>query len=148
MEMPVDKLVTFDSLLPNKLEHCLLNEGHVALSVQGYVKQFSSEAVSDNNAKKILTRHGADKPEQLLRFLPALVRSTVLLATYKAGDKRKTKQAHLFLPMDYKGDHLDATFTPPTHEEVLATLQQLWGEDSEIVHLQLTPLMHCGGGLK
>ena len=98
MEIPVDSLVTFDSLLPNRLEQFLLQHGHVALSVQGHVRQCSADNIKPNTVKQTLKRQGADEPQKLLRFLPALARSSVMLATYKAGDKRKTAQSHLFLP--------------------------------------------------
>ena len=64
----------------------------------------------------------------LLKQLPTLLRSSVQIATFKAGDKRKTEHTHLFLPKGYSGNPHVATYQLWTEEEVFARLQQGWGE--------------------
>ena len=49
------------------------------------------------------------------------------IATFKAGDKRKTTHTHLLLPKGYTGDPLTATYQPWTEGEVLAYLEKGWG---------------------
>ena len=143
VEMPVDHLLAFNDLMPNTLEQALLENRHVALSPQAYSRQFG---VTLDNAKKIIKRSGADTPESLLRFMPTLAKASVMLATYKAGDKRKTEQKHLFTPTQFSGDIRGAVYTPPTLEEALVTIQSIWG-DTEVTDLQLTPFcINTGGG--
>jgi len=50
------------------------------------------------------------------------------LATFKAGDKRKTNHQHLFLPKDYSGSPTTSIYTPWTDEEAEAYLTAGWGE--------------------
>jgi len=73
--------------------------------------------------------------------MPALAKASVLLATYKAGDKRKTEQKHLFTPTMFSGDVRGAVYTPSTKEETLKTLQTIWG-DLELAEFDLSHLMN------
>ena len=50
-----------------------------------------------------------------------------VIATFKAGNKRKTIHSHLFLPKSYSGDPHTSVFTPCTEAEVLAFLETGWG---------------------
>ena len=70
---------------------------------------------------------GSDS-KRLLTQLPDLVRTATQLATFKAGDKRKTTHQHLFLPKDYSGSPTTSIYTPWTEAEVLAHLTTGWGE--------------------
>ena len=58
------------------------------------------------------------------------------IATFKAGDKRKTTHQHLFLPKDYEGTPTVTLYTPWTNAGVLSHLEQGWGV-GEITDLQL-----------
>lgn len=142
LEIPVDSLIDFESLLPNTVEQHLLQHRHVALSAQAFARQ--SDLLLDS-AKKVLKRAGANQPRSLLRFLPPLARSSVMLATYKAGAGRKTNQSHLFLPSQYKGDHWGAIFTPPSEKHVRSVLESLWRNSSEINELEVFPMMQAPG---
>ena len=42
-----------------------------------------------------------------------------MIATFKAGNKRKTIYSNLFLPAEYSGDPYTSVFTPYTEAEVL-----------------------------
>jgi hypothetical protein len=59
---------------------------------------------------------------------PTLVRTTTQIATFKAGDKRKTTHQHLFLPKDYSGSPTTIIYTPWTKAEVLSHLATGWDE--------------------
>jgi hypothetical protein len=73
-------------------------------------------------------RSKASDPKRLLTQLPALVRTTVQIATFKAGSKRKTIHHHLYLPKDYSGSPTGSLYTPWTEAEVLSHLATGWGE--------------------
>ena len=72
-------------------------------------------------------RSKASHPKSLLFSLPALVRTSAIIAIFKAGNKRKTTHSHLFLPKEYSGDPYASVFTPHTEAEVLAYLETGWG---------------------
>ena len=72
-------------------------------------------------------RSKASDPKRLLTQLPTLVRTTVQLATFKAGVKRKTTHHHLYLPQDYSGSPTASLYTPWTETEVLSHLATGWG---------------------
>jgi len=67
---------------------------------------------------------------------PTLVRTTTQIATFKAGDKRKTTHQHLFLPKDYSGSPTTSIYTPWTEAEVLSHLTSGWDEGA-ITELKL-----------
>jgi len=73
-------------------------------------------------------RSKASDPKRLLTQLPTLVRTTVQIATFKAGNERKTSHRHLYLPKDYSGSPTASFYTPWTEAEVLAHLTAGWGE--------------------
>jgi len=60
-------------------------------------------------------------------MLPDLLQTTAQIATFKAGDKRKTIHQHLFLPKDYSGSPTVSLYTPWTDAEVLSYLTDGWG---------------------
>ncbi|HAB39352.1 MAG TPA: hypothetical protein DCE52_15375 [Rhodobacteraceae bacterium] len=60
-------------------------------------------------------------------MLPDLLQTTTQIATFKAGDKRKTLHQHLFLPKDYSGSPTVSLYTPWTEAEVLSHLTAGWG---------------------
>ena len=61
-------------------------------------------------------------------MLPDLLQTTIQIATFKAGDKRKTLHQHLFLPKDYSGSPTVSLYTPWTEAEVLSHLTAGWGQ--------------------
>lgn len=61
---------------------------------------------------------------------PILLQTTTQLATFKAGDKRKTPQQHLFLLEDYSGSPTVSFYTPWTKAEVLSYLTAVWNQDT------------------
>ena len=92
--------------------------------------------LSKEAIKSLYRRSKANEPTGILAVLPTLVRTATQIATFKAGNKRKTTHQHLFLPKDYSGSPTVSLYTPWTEDEVLAHLEQGWGVGS-IIDLQL-----------
>jgi len=67
---------------------------------------------------------------------PDLVRTTTQIATFKAGNERKTTHQHLYLPKGYSGSPTASLYTPWTEPEVLSHLATGWGEGA-ITELKL-----------
>ena len=111
VEMPVDHLIGFNNLMPDKLEMELIKRGNVPLTRKGLLAMRPDLELSDEAAKKVVQRSKASNPKSLLFSLPALVRTSAMIATFKAGKKRKTTHSHLFLPKEYSGDPYASVFT-------------------------------------
>jgi hypothetical protein len=130
VEMPVDHLLSFEELMPDKLELELMKTGDLPLTSLGLRNMRPDLGYSKDASDKVYQagRSKASDPKSLLKQLPTLLRSSVQIATFKAGDRRKTEHTHLFLPKGYSGDPYVATYQLWTEEEVFARLQQGWGE--------------------
>ena len=84
--------------------------------------QMSKEAI-----KSLFRRSKANEPKSLMLMLPDLVQTATQIATFKAGDKRKTTHQHLFLPKNYSGEPVASVYTPWTIPEAEAHLTSGWG---------------------
>ena len=84
---------------------------------------------SGASARKLFQadRSKASNPKRLLTQLPDLIRTAAQLATFRAGDKRKTTHQHLFLPKDYSGSPTNSIYPPWTDEEAEVYLTTGWG---------------------
>ena len=136
VEMPVDHLIEFNDLMPDRLEMELIKTGDLPLTPLGLEKMQDNLGLSKGAAKKLFQRSKASDPKQLLTQLPTLVRTTTQIATFKAGNERKTSHRHLYLPKDYSGSPTTSIYTPWTEAEVLSHLATGWGV-SAISDLQL-----------
>jgi hypothetical protein len=147
VELRVDHLIEFDDLLPDRLEHELIKKGDLPLTAQGLRKMRPDLGYSEDAAKKVYQsgRSKASDPKSLLKQLPVLWRGSVQIATFKAGDTRKTQHTHLFLPKGYVGDPHAAAFQPWTEEEVLRHLETGWGQGA-VVNLSLAFLYETEPG--
>ena len=114
--------------MPDRLEMELIRKGDLPLTPLGLEKMRPDLEMSKEAAQKLVQRSKASEPKRLLTQLPDLVRTATQIATFKAGDKRKTLHQHLFLPKDYSGSPTVSLYTPWTDAEVLAHLEQGWGE--------------------
>ena len=65
------------------------------------------------------------EPEAI--YVPEQVWTATQIATFKAGNKRKTTHSHLFLPKEYSGDPYASVFNHYTEAEVLSFLETGWG---------------------
>ncbi|XAT58463.1 hypothetical protein GN241_14505 [Rhodobacteraceae bacterium IMCC1335] len=128
VEMPVDHLIEFNDLMPDRLEMELIKKGDIPLTTLGLEKMRPDLELSKEAIKKLVQRSKASNPKRLLTQLPDLVRTATQIATFKAGDKRKTTHQHLFLPKDYSGSPTTSIYTPWTDEEAEAYLTAGWGE--------------------
>jgi len=125
--MPVDHLIGFNNLMPDKLEMELIKRGNVPLTRKGLLALRPDLELSNEAAKKVVQRSKASNPKSLLFSLPALVRTSTMMATFKAGNQRKTTHSHLFLPKEYSGDPYALVFHHHTEAEVLSYLETSWG---------------------
>ena len=130
VEMPVDHLIEFNDLMPDRLEMELIKTGDLPLTPLGLEKMRPELGYAGASARKLFQadRSKASDPKRLLTQLPTLVRTTVQIATFKAGSKRKTTHRHLYLPKDYSGSPTTSLYTPWTEAEVLSHLTTGWGE--------------------
>ena len=128
VEMPVDHLIEFNDLMPDRLEMELIKTGDLPLTPIGLEKMQDNFGLSKGAAKKLFQRSKASDPKRLLTQLPTLVRTTVQIATFNAKVKRKTTHRHLYLPKDYSGSPTASLYTPWTEAEVPAHLTTGWGE--------------------
>ena len=128
VEMPVDHLIEFNDLMPDRLEMELIRTGDLPLTPLGLEKMQDNLGLSKGAAKKLFQRSKASDPKRLLTQLPTLVRTTVQIATFKAKAKRTKPHRHLYLPRDYSGSPTASLYTPWTEEEVLTHLATGWDE--------------------
>ena len=129
VEMPVDHLIEFNDLMPDRLEMELITTGDLPLTPLGLEKMRPDLGYAGAKARMLYQpdRSKASDPKRLLTQLPDLVRTAAQVATFKAGDKRKTTHQHLFLPKDYSGSPTTSIYTPRTDEEAEAYLTIGWG---------------------
>jgi len=91
----------------------------------GYSEEAAKKAYKAGSSK-------ASDPKALLKPPPTLFRNLVQVATFRAGDKRKTTDSHLFLPKGYGGDPHAATFQLWTEGEALGHLETGWGKGAVV----------------
>ncbi|MDB2517101.1 hypothetical protein N9X22_07590, partial [Planktomarina temperata] len=105
VEMPVDHLIKFNDLMPDRLEMELIKTGDLPLTPPGLEKMRLDLGYAGASARKLFQsdRSKASDPKRLLTQLPTLVRTTVQIATFDAKVNRKTTHRHLYLPKDYSG---------------------------------------------
>jgi hypothetical protein len=130
VEMPVDHLISYNDLMPDKLEMELIKTGNLPLTPLGLEKMRPDLGLNKEAIKSVYRRSKASDPKRLLSSFPALVQTSVMIATFKAGNKRKTVQQHLFLPKDYNGKPTSSVFKAWTDAAVLAHLEVGWGDGS------------------
>ena len=94
--MPVDHLIEFNDLMPDRLEMELIKKGDLPLTPLGLEKMRPDLELSKEAIKKLVNAPKPPDPKRLLTQLPDLVRTATQIATFKAGDKRKTTHQHLF----------------------------------------------------
>ena len=108
VEMPVDHLIEFSDLMPDRLEMELIKTGDLPLTAMGLEKMRPDLRYSGASARKLFQpdRSKASNPKSLLFSLLVLVSASTMIATFKAGNKRKTTHSHLFLPKELSLIHI------------------------------------------
>lgn len=127
VEMPVDHLIKFNDLMPDKLEMELIKQGDIPLTALGLEKMRPDLKLTVEAARSMFRRSKASDPKRMLFTLPDLTRTSAQVATFRAGYPRRTAQEHLFLPKGYTGEPTAAVFTVWSKEEVSAHLEAGWG---------------------
>ena len=127
VEMPVDHLIEFNDLMPDRLEMELIKTGDLPLTPLGLEKIRPDLQMSKEAIKSLFRRSKANEPKSLMLMLPDLVQTATQIATFKAGDKRKTTHQQLFLPKNHSGDPVASVYTLWTISEVEAYLTSGWG---------------------
>jgi hypothetical protein len=128
IEMPVDRLVTMGELLPDRLEKELLDKRNLPITAMGIVKMRPDLTTNVDTAKKMLKRSSLTDYETLKVVLPDLARATIIVARFKAGDRRNTDQAHLFIPETSSTERDVIVGSAPSYEDTKAFLEAGWGE--------------------
>ena len=125
----MDHLIGFNNLMPDKLEMELIKRGDIPLTALGLEQMRPDLGYSGAKARMLFQpdRSKASNPKSLLFTLPTLVRTSTMIAIFKAGIKRKTTHSHLFLPKTYSGDPYASVFNHYTVAEVLSLLETGWG---------------------
>ena len=108
----------------------LIKLGNIPLTPLGLEKMRPNLGYAGAGARKLYQpdRTKAFDPQSPLSSLLVLVRASTMIATFKAGNKRKTTHSHLFLPKEYSGDPYASVFNHYTVAELLAFLETGWGE--------------------
>ena len=125
--MPVDHLIEFGDLMPDRLEMELIKTGDLPLTAMGLEKIRPDLELSKEAIKSLYRRSKANEPKTFMTMFPDLIRTATQIATFKAGNKRKTTHQHLFLPKNYTGSPINSVFTPWTLAEVETHLATGWG---------------------
>ena len=126
-QFQTDHLIEFNALMPDRLEMELIRTGDLPLTPLGFKMMRPDLEMSREAIKSLFRRSNADEPKSLMLMLPDLLQTTAQIATFKAGDKRKTLHQHLFLPKDYSGSSTVSLYTPWTEVAVLSHLTAGWG---------------------
>ena len=134
IEMPIDRLVTLDELIPDRLEKELLDKRNLPITALGIVKMRPDLADNTNSAKQMLRRSSVTDIRTLAAVLPDLASATILFATFKAGDGRRTEHKHLFLPELASAELNVVVGGMPSKSGIEELLEVGWGkvEDLEI----------------
>ncbi|MDA9324230.1 hypothetical protein N9Q56_00985, partial [bacterium] len=97
VEMPVDHLIEFNDLMPDRLEMELIRTGDLPLTPLGLEKMRPDLGLSKEATKSLYRRSKANEPTRVLRALPTLARTTVQIATFDVKVKRTSTHHHLYL---------------------------------------------------
>jgi hypothetical protein len=116
VEVPVDRLVPFTDLMPDRLELELIRRGNVPLTPLGLLKVRPDVASNNEQAKKLLQRSCVTDPSRLMA-LPELVRAGLFVLEFEAENAgQRHTHRHLFMLPDQKG-HRDKD-----HPEVMVAV--------------------------
>lgn len=97
VEIPVDELVSFDELMPDRLELELMRKGNIPLTPLGLLKMRPDLAPSQAIAQKLLQRSRVRDLDRL-RAAPELVRTGAVVLSFKAENAGRIREhQHLFL---------------------------------------------------
>lgn len=102
IEMPVNRLISWSDLLPNRAEKALMEKGSIPLTPTGWLKMRPDLAPNANQAKDINRRCGVTEANNLFRASPLLVRLSTKRLHFrqvKNGKPYGVVHSHLFRPV-------------------------------------------------
>jgi len=137
LEIPIDHLVKFEDLMPDRLEYEFLKVGNIPLTPLGLLKLRPDLAGSEDAARMMLKRSAVTEIERL-KAIPSLQRNGLLVVEFKAKNNGRTRtHQHLFM-MDEEAKTVlegDNSFTSAVSKVPLddwtALLENGWGAIEE-----------------
>jgi hypothetical protein len=137
LEVPIDQLVKFDDLMPDRLEYEFLKAGNIPLTPLGVLKIRPDLAGSEDAARMMLKRCAISELERL-KVLPSLQRKGLIVVEFKAKNNGRTRtHQHLFM-MDeeakavVEGDNsLKMAVSKVPIDDWTALLEESWGAIEE-----------------
>jgi len=137
LEIPIDQLVKFDDLMPDRLEYEFLKAGNIPLTPLGVFKLRPDLAGSEDSARKMLKRSAISQLERL-KVLPSLQRNGLIVVEFKAKNNGRTRtHQHLFMmdeeaQTETKGDtSVKMAVSKVPIDDWTALLEESWGAIEE-----------------
>ena len=137
LEVPIDQLVKFKDLMPDRLEYEFLKAGNVPLTPLGVLKIRPDLAVTEDAARMMLKRSAISQLERL-KVLPSLQRKGLIIVEFKAGNKGRTRtHEHLFMmdeeakPITEGDNSLKMAVSKVPIDDWTALLEKGWGAIEE-----------------
>lgn len=99
IEMPVNRLMAWNDLMPNEAELQLIEKGNVPLTPLGWMKMRPDLASNENQAKNLNKRQGIRDQSSVLEASPLFVRLGCMVLSFKQvrdGKLHGRTQQHLF----------------------------------------------------
>ena len=121
-----------DELMPDRLEKELLEQRNLPITAQGIVRMRPDLADNTNSAKQMLRRSSVTDIRTLAAVMPDLSPATIFVATFKAGDGRRTEHKHLFLPELASAEHNVVVGSMPAQLDIEEFLEIGWGEVEDL----------------
>ncbi|MDA8951163.1 hypothetical protein N9H70_10965 [Pseudomonadales bacterium] len=99
LEVPIDQLVKFDDLMPDRLEYEFLKAGNIPLTPLGLIKLRPDLAKNENQAKMLL-RNSIIRNASRLKGIHSLQRKGLIIVEFKAKNNGRTRTHQNLFMMD------------------------------------------------
>lgn len=99
IEMPINRVLAWNDLMPNEAERQLIEKGNVPLTPTGWLRMRPDLAQNDNQAKNLNKRQGITDQSSALEASPLFVRLGCMVLSFKQiqdGKPTGRTQQHLF----------------------------------------------------
>jgi hypothetical protein len=118
VEVPVDRLVPFTDLMPDRLELELIRRGNIPLTPLGLLKMRPDLATNRDTANNLFRSSMLMNAQTAIQAMPILWRTLTVVASFRAGDQRKTRHQHLFLGQQMNSDGIAMAGKVPRPEDI------------------------------
>jgi hypothetical protein len=118
VEVPVDRFVPFNELMPDRLELELIRRGNVPLTPLGLQKMRPDLAADRDTANNLIRASMLMNAQNAMQAMPVLWRTMMVVASFRAGDKRKTNHQHLFLGEQMNSDGIAMVGKVPKTDDI------------------------------